>query len=339
MFGLGVALAAEVEAVLGAKTRRRWCEVEFPFGGDVERLLQLRVPGNVFLLLDRFTIGRKRPDLARLADHLHALPMQPWEQALAAAGATDLADAAISVQVSRKGDHNYRYMDIEEVACDTLATVCDRRATLDDALMEMRIRIVDDECRIMGRVTPRPLSHRSWKARHMPAETDPCLAAAMVRLSTPKHSDVFLDPFCGTGTIAIERALTMPAKRILAGDIKPKCIGWAEKNIENAEVAVELNEWDAFALPLEDRIITRLVTNPPQSNPADGRPWAHDTFTELLRECLRVTEYGGRHVWLLRDEGPIRTALDQLPNAHFDTRMLLEWKGRPCTAYVIEKSL
>jgi len=339
MFGLGVALAAEVEASLGVKAHRRWCEVEFPFGGDVARLLNLRVPGNVFLLLDRFSIGRKRPDLARLAVHLQTLPMHHWERALTAAGATDLTDAAISVQVSRKGDHNYRYMDIEEVACDTLATACDRRATLDDAPMEMRIRITDDECRIIGRITPRPLAYRPWKARHMPSETDPCLAAAMVRLSTPKHGDVFLDPFCGTGTIAIERALTMPAKRILAGDIKPKCIAWAEKNIESAGVTIELQEWDAFALPLEERIVTRLVTNPPQSNPADGRAWDPETFTELLRECLRVTEYGGRHVWLVRDEGPIRAALDRLPNARFDTRMQLEWKGKPCTAYVIEKSL
>jgi hypothetical protein len=54
---------------------------------------------------------------------------------------------------------------------------------------------------------------------------------------------------------------------------------------------------------------------------------------------MRVLKYGGRSVWLLRDERPMDWTLKHGVAMDRVARIQVSWKGKPCYIHVIEKSL
>jgi len=337
LYGLEPVLADEVHERLGADAGTDWCEVGFAFDGSPARLKELRVAGNVFLEFDRFMIGHTKPDLDTLGAHVRRLPFDAWQDRWRAL--QELPGNEIGVSVLRRGEHNYTYEDIEEHVLQVLAETAPAKVTLEPRPLELRIEIAHDRCRLMGRLTPGPLAERSYKRYRAQGDTDPTLAAAMVRLSAPGVTDLFLDPFCGIGTIPIERALWGRAAAIAAGENKAKRVGWALANAELAGAGAAFACWDAFALPFADRAFSRLVTSPPQSDPASGQPWQLADFARLLAESLRVLQYGGIGVWLL-ERGPMfRSALKSMGVDYPVERLACSWKGRSWTIYTLRKVL
>ena len=145
------------------------------------------------------------------------------------------------------------------------------------------------------------LHKRGWRQNSNLAPLRETLAAAMVKLSRFKGKETVLDPFCGSGTIAIEAALaarnkapglnrsfiaekwvSIPEKlwreereaarsreypgpyRIFAGDIDPAALEIARRNAELAGVAEDIEFSQADAL---ERVLPEgpgiLLTNPP----------------------------------------------------------------------------
>ena len=121
------------------------------------------------------------PSLGELSRRVAALPLDVWEETARRLGSEP--DGEISVNVSRRGEHNYSYVHVQEAVIDALAESAGRRATLDPRPLELRVDIHKDTCRILGRLTPRPLGERDYCRYRTPAQTDPTLAAAMVRFS------------------------------------------------------------------------------------------------------------------------------------------------------------
>lgn len=147
-----------------------------------------------------------------------------------------------------------------------------------------------------------PLHKRGYRTEALEAPIKESLAAALVMLSGWRYREPFLDPFCGSGTIAIEAA--MIAKNIAPGlrrnfvsesfpwydtslfdrarkeaessimhdkkytisgsDIDPSAIEIAKKNAERAGVE-DLIEWrlQDFQTYLRTPISGSIVSNPP----------------------------------------------------------------------------
>jgi tRNA G10 N-methylase Trm11 len=265
------------------------------------------------------------------------LPLDAWQERWREL--QELPGNEMSVSVLRRGEHNYSYEDVQERALEVLAEVAPAKVTLEPRQLELRIEIAHDRCRLTGRLTPRPLSERPYKRYRAQGDTDPTLAAAMVRLSAPTFTDLFLDPFCGIGTIPIERALWGKVAAVAAGENKEKRVAWAMANAELASASASFACWDAFALPFADRAFSRLVTSPPQSDPVSGQPWQPGDFARLLAESLRVLQYGGVSVWLL-ERGPLfKMALKSLGLNYPVERLACSWKGRSWTIYTLQKVL
>lgn len=335
LYGLEGILADEVRERLGAEPQSQWCEVSFRFDGSAARLRDLRLAGNVFMEFDRFPIGHTMAELDAMAEHLRAVPLEAWEARWC--GLQGLSSGEIGVTVQRRGEHNFTYQDVEERAIGALSQATGRKVTLEPRPLELRIEVEAEWCRLMGRLTPTPLSERPYKRFRSSADTDATLAAAMVRLSRPRPGDLFLDPFCGAGTIPIERALRGRATAVVAGELKEKRVAWAVGNAGLAGVQVAFGCWDALKLPFADRAFTRVVTSPPQSNPVDGRPWGLEDFAPLVAECFRVLQYGGAAVWLM-ERGPLfKRALKHLGIAYPARLLACNWKGRSWTIYTVEK--
>lgn len=145
------------------------------------------------------------------------------------------------------------------------------------------------------------LHKRGYRAVGVAAPLRETLAAAMVLLSRYRGRDPFCDPFCGSGTIAIEAALIAKnrapglnrafsaqkwrwldsglwlqaadeamdgeydgAYDIWGGDIDPKAVAIARANAEKADVedVVRFEVADAAAFR-RDAPYGRVVTNPP----------------------------------------------------------------------------
>jgi 23S rRNA G2445 N2-methylase RlmL len=337
LYGLERTLAEEIQERLGTEPERRWCQVSFPFAGDPGRLPELRVAHNIFMQFAECTIGHTQADLQELRPVLEALPLADWQERLARVDGGEPESEEISVSVSRQGEHNYTYQDVEDLALEVLQQDRGRRATLDPRPLELRLEINDEQCRLLGRLTTESLANRPWRVRYWNGETEATLAAAMARIAGLERQDRFLDPFCGSGTVAIERALSAPCGPIVAGDSKPKRLEWAEANVDAAGVDVELACWDAAELPFDDMTFDVLCTVPPHSDPADGRPWVAERFSVLVAECMRVLRYGARSVWLLRDERPMDWTLKHGVAMSRRARIQASWKGTPCYIHVIEK--
>jgi len=106
-----------------------------------------------------------------------------------------------------------------------------------------------------------------------PGELRPELAQLLCRLSEPAATDVFLDPFAGSGNIPAARS-EWPYKKIYASDIAPK-----KSKIETAD-ALNLNK-------IADASIDKVVTDPPwgffDNNIKDIPAFYKKTLQELCR--------------------------------------------------------
>ena len=249
LYGLEGLLADEVQERLHVPGERHWSEVAFHYGGDPRHVGALRLAGNVFLCIDRVRIGPSLADLAPLTDRLRALPLARWERL---AGAFhDEAAGEIGIRVDRKGKHRFTYAQVEELALEAVATATGRRTTLEDRPLQLKVDVHNEWCRLLARLTVRSLAVRDYRRCHARSATDPTLAAAMGRMTEPRGDDVFLDPFCGTGSVAIERCLAGAAQRVVAGERNERRIGWARTNAQAAGADVQFACWDAAALPYE----------------------------------------------------------------------------------------
>ena len=169
------------------------------------------------------------------------------------------------------------------------------------ALYQIQFSIMKDTAMLMLDTSGAGLHKRGYRAQGVAAPLRETLAAAMVLLSRYRGRDPLCDPFCGSGTIAIEAALIAKnrapglnrafsaqkwrwldsglwlqaageamdgeydgAYDIWGGDIDPKAVAIARANAEKADVedVVRFEVADAAAFR-RDAPYGRVVTNPP----------------------------------------------------------------------------
>lgn len=159
-----------------------------------------------------------------------------------------------------------------------------------------------DKASLMIDLSGMPLHKRGYRPETVAAPLRETLAAAMVKLARPREDVLLWDPFCGSGTIAIESAMMMrniapglkrsfaaeefpmfpkgtwseareaaesaivrdSGYEAFASDIEPKCVEIARAAAERAGVgdAIKCFAMDALDIETRGRRGT-VVTNPP----------------------------------------------------------------------------
>ena len=137
---------------------------------------------------------------------------------------------------------------------------------------QVRFSIMKDEVTVGLDTSGEGLYKRGYRAHGVAAPLKETLAAAMVKLSHYNGRDPFCDPFCGSGTIAIEAALIARNRapglngkyEIWGGDIDPDAVELSRHNAELAEVddIVKFEVDDATRFHWGG-LYGRIVTNPP----------------------------------------------------------------------------
>lgn len=140
----------------------------------------------------------------------------------------------------------------------------------------------------------------SYRLADVPAASHPPLAAALARVAGVKGDDVVWDPFAGSGTELVERALLGAARELIGTDRDPAALRAASANIGAAGLTGRVSLIEADALAFRDARPTLILTNPPL-----GRRVARSEGGELLDAFLRHAASrlapGGRLVWVSPD--------------------------------------
>ena len=179
--------------------------------------------------------------------------------------------------------------------------------------------ILRDRCSVMIDLSGAPLHKRGYRPETVAAPLRETLAAALVKLSRPRENVLLRDPFCGSGTIAIEAAMMMkntapgaarrfaaeeypffPSEtwemaraeareninddtsfRVFASDIDPECVRIAKESAERAGVSDIIDFVEMDALDIEKGGVRgTVVTNPPYGE----RLMTMDEVEELYRK-------------------------------------------------------
>jgi 23S rRNA G2445 N2-methylase RlmL len=173
-----------------------------------------------------------------------------------------------------------------------------RPATDDNADIEFWATIIDGELIIAVRLTDETMRHRDYKVAHLPGSLRPSIAAVMNWLAEPSPDDTLLDPFCGTGTILIERAHFERYRLLLGSDRDPEALRAAAQNIGPRFKPLELHPWDAAALPLPDGSVDKIVTNLPWGIRHGSHGENRRLYPKFIAEFRRLVRPGGLIVML-----------------------------------------
>ena len=261
--------------------------------GDIPRLnLNLRCGERVLLLLGQFP--------ARSFEALfQAVRDVAWEDFIPRDGQFPVKGHALSSQLHSVPDCQ---KIVKKAAAERLGRVYGlERLPETGEKYQIQFAILHDQCSLYLDTTGPGLHKRGYRAVGVAAPLRETLAAAMVTLSRYRGRDPFRDPFCGSGTIAIEAALIaknrapgldrsfsaqkwswlpdrawMEAAQealdreyqgdydIWGGDIDPRAVDIARSNAEKAEVedVVRFDVADAARFR-RDEPYGRIVTNPP----------------------------------------------------------------------------
>ena len=294
LFGLEGIAAQELRRLdltdVSADTGRVTCT-----GGllDIPRInLNLRTGERVLLVLGTFPAH----DFDALFEGTRALP---WEQFIPKEGAFPVKGHSLNSALhaipacqaiikkavaSRMGAH-YGISTLPEMG----------------ATYQIQFSIMKDVATLMLDTTGAGLHKRGYRAKGVDAPLRETLAAAMVLLSKYRGTDPFCDPFCGSGTIAIEAAMVAKNRapglartfssqkwnnvtsrmwldasseaidkefdgqyEIWGGDIDPKAVAMARNNARLADVDDIVTFDIANAGDFHrDTQYGRIVTNPP----------------------------------------------------------------------------
>lgn len=168
---------------------------------------------------------------------------------------------------------------------------------------------------VLIRLSPRPLSARSWRVCNLAGALNASVAQAMVRLTRPNLDDVVLNVGCGSGTLLIERLRNRPARLAIGCDIIPSALECAGENVRASGIGpIHLYDWDAGDLPMPDASVDVVLTDLPFGQLVGSHERNVGLYPRLLREAARVTIGGGLFASITQDmrlwEGLIADAAD-----------------------------
>jgi len=150
--------------------------------------------------------------------------------------------------------------------------------------------------------------HRSFDKTLKKGELRPDVAEAMIHQANINTDSVVADLFGGWGAIAAALVESGRYKKIYTGDINDECVKHQKKRLHGKRNCL-VQKWDARKLPLEDKSVDAIVTDPPW-----GEYKAIDTprfYDEFISEVARVLRLNGSFVFLTSTQSEACRSLDR----------------------------
>jgi 23S rRNA G2445 N2-methylase RlmL len=297
-----VANAAAVEA-----SYRR---VAFATDVEAEALLRLHTLDDVFVDLGQWAaVPHTRAALAMLGDR--ALDLDLHNAAAICRDVRELGTPpTFSVTANFVGRRNYSTDEIRQAISSGIEASHHWEFQERDADADLNVRVFLEHQQVfLGvRLARTPLHERPYKIATIAGSLKPTVAAAMVRIGGFAPGAHILDPLCGAGTIPLEAALM--GLEAIGGDQDPAALDAARQNRAAANVRIELEQWDARALPLENDAVDGVVCNLPWGRQIAVEDHLAAFYKRCLGEMARVVRPDGRLVLLTSLAPLLRAAVE-----------------------------
>ena len=339
--GIGQVAVRELRSLFGDRLSnirtsrvRDYDLVQFDWRGDPVALRQLGTVEDVFCWLADIPLRGGRDDLTAIADlpdltpalHIHkrfnGLPK----------GRTKYR---VIVQADMQQSHRRQMQNALERAIRHRFPKW--RLVPDHADLEFWLQQTGTHTRLGLRLTDHTTRHRTYKSANRPASLRPTIARALAVLTRPEDRDIFLDPMCGAGTIAIERALAGRYALIRGGDIDERAVADALANFGNRHKPRDISHWDARRLPLPDRSVDKIATNPPWGRQIGSRSELHALYGSALAEIDRVLRPNGMVAILTSEWNALKTALAPTDLTTIEHLKNIAVLGRRADIFVAQK--
>jgi len=323
LFGLESLLGAEIDS-LGYR-RLETIDGRVTFEGDggacARCSVNLRLAERLYLNLATFTATT----FAELFDNVAGIP---FEDVIG-------RDDAFPVKGHSIKSVLFSVPDLQKIIKKAAATRLGRAYglnTLPETGVKYQIEffLLKDKCSIMIDLSGAPLHKRGYRPERVTAPLRETLAAAIVKISRPRENVLLRDPFCGSGTIAIESAMMMKniapgasrrhsaedfplfpsalwiaareeaqdcvirdtAFRAFASDIDPECVRIAKESAARAGVAdvIRFEVMNALDIETEGARGT-VVTNPPYGERLMSREEVEMLYRDMGRAFSRLDRW------------------------------------------------
>lgn len=250
---------------------------------SLDKIKQLKVFNNSFLLLKKFDSQESMHNLVKeLLEELNNNPLfnSLKQQDLKLKGKSFrfiLSDKNQFVSVNKD------LLDKLEKKFASKTGMAPKRMSAD---FEFWLMIRSENISLFGLRLTR---HGDYEKTLEKGELRPELAHLMCLVSEINSSDIVLDPFAGSGRIAIEAAFYNPS-RIIASDINEDLVKKLENKVKNPKI--EVKKYDALDLfTIENNSIDKIITDP---------PWGlfekiniDDFYEQMFKEFNRILKDNG----------------------------------------------
>lgn len=183
--------------------------------------------------------------------------------------------------------------------------------------------------------------HKAYDKLLQKGELRPELANILCRLSEPVSGELFLDPFCGSGAIPIQRS-RFPTGLIIASDIdkmkietlkeRVKELGLKKKIVVRQDNALNLYRYEANS-------IHKIVTDPPWGHfEALGMPIT-EFYDKMVMELYRILTLNGRLVILTAQSDLLEGSAQRLASKlRIIKKLHILLSGKKASIYVVVKN-
>ncbi|MEM7111051.1 MAG: methyltransferase domain-containing protein [Chloroflexota bacterium] len=349
-----------VEEIAWLEIRSRWPKAQFveyqfakeqngivifDYDGSPDDLLQLQTAEDVYIhALSLPKVSRSRRDLANIEAEVSR--GEAVGRAVNSLMRYRKYNKPPSYRViSRKyGNHDYRRIDFERAVFSGLMRRYPQWQPLPDGTqVEFWANLLGSHMLLGIRISSKKMRHRFNRRVELPAALRPSVAAAMVFLTNPDPSDVFLDPMCGSGTILMARRSGNGYQRILGGDIVPERMEAAKQNLlgkgkTRLPRSISVRLWDAKKLPLDSGSIDKVATNLPFGKQIGSKTAVKRLYPAVFKELERVVRPNGRLAILSSEYDLVKQAVRQCPNLEIERGYSIAVLGQWGRLYLMKRT-
>lgn len=177
------------------------------------------------------------------------------------------------------------------------------------------------------------------KGKPEKGELRPELAHLLCLLSNPAAHDTFLDLFCGSGAIPLERSLSFPYTQIVASDSDLSLVETLKHKVLSQQ-AFKVTQMDALTLGgIEDQSIDKIVTDPPwgfYNSEGKQEMDLDELYADMLKAFTRVIKPDGIIVILTARKEILQEALEKQSSLHTSKKYDILVSGKKAGAYVLK---
>jgi tRNA (guanine6-N2)-methyltransferase len=287
--------------------------------------------GQVLIRLDNL-ISQILPIISQLRSvyqvihHLHHLllspedPLQSLQHQLLNLELLPMQSASsFRVTSYRHGSHNFNHLKIQQAAGATLVDRYRTPVSLEHPDLNLRVDLYELQCLVGIPLHGSELDRRYHKVYQPRVTLNPTVAYGMLQFLAINQSPYrLLDPCCGSGTILLEAANTLPHVEIYGSDYNSETIEGVQKNIiaENMSHTIQVKVADArnLAQAYPADFFNGIVTNPPYGIRMGKQMNFYHFYRLFLGGVSQVLQPAGRLVILVgKKSGEFKRVLHQFP--------------------------